>query len=99
MPEERNTPPAIISFKKFLVGRYTGKLDMMQEATAELATYNAAEIQAFGSALEELQEEVRAAKERGTLDSLCEKYAAEVARVEKKVDFGIIEECCFERDE
>lgn len=82
--ETQAEPRAIISFKKFLVGRYTENETMMQEAAMELSSYSGSEVQAFGAAMAGMQKEVMDAKSNGTLDELCKKYAADVANAESK---------------
>ena len=53
-------------------------MEMTNEALAELASYSEEEIKVLGNALKEIEKEAKEAEEKGTLDELCEKYAAEI---------------------
>ena len=85
-----SSPSVILSFKKFLIGHRAESTEMTNEALAELASYSQEEIKALGNALKEREKEAKEAEEKGTLDELCEKYAAEIqaAIKEKKNEDG-----------
>ena len=76
--EETHSSPAILSFKKFLVGKYTDNATLRDEALSEFTSYSQEEISAFGKALKEMEKEVKKADGEGSIDKLCEKYVAEI---------------------